>query len=102
LRHYQKLLDRIDVATKEGPFIAGADYSLADIAATPYIWRLSKLRLSRLWDNRPGVARWYERIQQRPAFAKAVEGWLTKAEHDRYDKFEPDPWPKVRLLLQAA
>ena len=37
----------------------------------------------------------------RPTFAKAVEDWLTKAEHDRYDKFEPDPWPKVRLLLQT-
>jgi glutathione S-transferase len=102
LRHHQKLLNRIDAAMKEGPYIAGAAYSLADIAATPYIWRLTKLRLSRLWDDRPGVARWYERIQQRPTFAKAVEGWLTKAEHDRYDKFEPDPWPKVRLLLQTA
>ena len=102
LRHHQKLLNRIDAAMREGPYIAGADYSLADVAATPYIWRLTKLRLSRLWDDRPGVARWYERIQQRPSFAKAVEGWLTRAEHDRYDNFEPDPWPKVRQLLQAA
>jgi glutathione S-transferase len=102
LRHHQKLLNRIDAAMKEGPYIAGADYSLADVAATPYIWRLTKLRLSRLWDDRPGVARWYERIQQRSTFSKAVEGWLTKAEHDRYDKFEPDPWPRVRLLLEAA
>jgi len=30
------------------------------------------------------------------------QSWLTKAEHDRYNNFEPDPWPKVRLLLQAA
>ena len=44
----------------------------------------------------------YPRVQQRPSFAKAVEGWLTKTEHDRYDNFEPDPWPKVRMLLHAA
>jgi hypothetical protein len=41
-------------------------------------------------------------LRQRPSFATAVEGWLTKAEHARYDNFEPDPWPRVRLLLQTA
>jgi glutathione S-transferase len=102
LRHHQKLIDRIDEAMQEGPYIAGADYSLADVAATPYIWRLTKLRLSNLWDGRPNVTRWYERIQQRPSFEKAVEGWLTQAEHDRYATFQPDPWPKVQALLQAA
>ena len=102
LRHYQRLLDRIDAAMKEGSYIAGDEYSLADVAATPYVWRLTKLRLSKLWDNKPGVARWYKRIQERPSFDKAVEGWLTQAEHDRYAKFEPDPWPKVQALLQAA
>ena len=69
LRHHQKLLNRIDAAMKEGPYIAGADYSLADIAATPYIWRLTKLRLSRLWDDRPGalanVGRCWMRSYQR-------------------------------------
>jgi len=102
LRHHMTLLNRIDAAMQDGPYIAGSDYSLADAAATPYIWRLTKLRLSRLWDDKPGVARWYERIQVRPSFDKAVEGWLTQAEHDRYAAFEPDPWPKVSALLQAA
>ena len=64
LRHHQRLINRIDAAMREGPYIAGDRLLLADIAATPYIWRLTKLRLSRLWDDSPGVARWYERIQR--------------------------------------
>jgi len=102
LRHHQKLLNRINDAMKQGSYIAGNEYSLADVAATPYVWRLTKLRLSQLWDDKPGVARWYERIQQRPSFDKAVEGWLTQVEHDRYASFQPDPWPKVQALLKAA
>jgi glutathione S-transferase len=102
LRYHMTLLNRIEAAMQDGPYLAGNDYSLADAAATPYIWRLTKLRLSRLWDDKPGVARWYERVQARPAFDKAVEGWLTRVEHDRYAGFEPDPWPKVSALLQAA
>ena len=69
-------------------------WSLADAAATPYVWRLDKLKLARLWDTRPGVAAWYQRIRQRPSFKTAVEDWVTPADHERYAK-EPDPWPKV-------
>jgi glutathione S-transferase len=100
LHHHEMLLDRIDAAMDEGPFIAGAAYSLADIAAAPYVWRLDKLRLARMWDKRPGVASWFDRIRQRPSFATAVDNWLTQAEHDRYSGFQPDPWPKVSEILE--
>jgi glutathione S-transferase len=60
-----------------GPSIAGAAYSLADAAATPYAWRLHQLKLARMCDRRPGVAAWYDRIRQRPSFAAAVAQWMT-------------------------
>ena len=97
----EKLLDRIAVAMQQGPYLAGSSWSLADAAATPYVWRLDKLKLARMWDRRPGVAAWYERIRQRPSFATAVEQWVTAADHARYAG-EPDPWPKVRDILRAA
>ena len=101
LRHQEHLLDRIEAAMQHGPYIAGSDWSLADAAATPYVWRLDKLKLARLWGRRPGVAAWYERIRARPSFKAAVEDWVTPADHERYAA-QPDPWPKVRELLQAA
>jgi glutathione S-transferase len=101
LRQHERLLDRIAAAMQEGPFIAGASYSLADAAATPYVWRLDKLKLARLWEHRPAVAAWYERIKQRPSFKTAIEDLVTPADHQRYAK-EPDPWPKVREILAAA
>jgi glutathione S-transferase len=100
LRQHEKLLDWIERAA--GPFIASDRYSLADAAATPYIWRLDMLKLARLWDHRPNVAAWYERVRQRPSFASAVEAWLTQADRDRYANFAPDPWPKVSELMWAA
>jgi glutathione S-transferase len=102
LRQHRKLIDSIAAAMKAGPYIAGAEYSLADTAATPYIWRLGMLKLGRMWDDRPAVAAWYERMRQRPSFAAAVDKWLSQADRDRYANFEPDPWPKVEELLRAA
>ena len=97
----EKLLTRIEAAMAEGPYIAGTDWSLADAAATPYVWRLDKLKLARLWDRRPAVAGWYERIRARPSFKAAVEDWLSPADIERYDS-APDPWPKVQEILRAA
>jgi glutathione S-transferase len=101
LRQQEHLLDRIEAAMRHGAYLAGGEWSLADAAATPYVWRLDKLKLARLWDTRPGVAAWYQRIRQRPSFKTAVEDWVTPADHERYAK-EPDPWPKVSAILRAA
>lgn len=102
LRVHEKLLNHIDKLTADTPFIAGETYSLADAAATPYVWRLDKLKLARMWDKRPNVARWFERVRARPSFNKGIESWLTPDDLARYANFEPDPWPKVAQILQAA
>jgi glutathione S-transferase len=101
VRQHQKLLDAIEGATQNGPYIAGQQWSLADAAATPYVWRLDKLKLARMWDGRPGVLAWYDRVRSRPSFKVAVEDWLSPADTERYAQ-APDPWPKVHDILQAA
>jgi glutathione S-transferase len=101
LQQQEKLLNSIELAVADGPYLAGPDWSLADAAATPYVWRLDKLKLARLWDRRPGVAGWYDRIRTRPSFQAAVENWLSPADIERYGS-APDPWPKVREILSAA
>jgi glutathione S-transferase len=102
VHHFEKLLDLIEASVKDGPYIAGPAYSLADAAATPYVWRLQQLKLARMWERRSGVAGWYDRIRRRPSFATAVEQWMTQADIDRYANFEPNPWPKVSEILRAA
>lgn len=101
-KNQERLLAWIDETTESGPWIAGEAYSLADAAATPYVWRLDCLRLARMWDRRPRVAAWYERIRARPSFDAAVTRHLAQADIDRYASFEPDPWPKVKSILEAA
>lgn len=101
LRHHEKLFAMMEMALKSGPYLAGAEWSTADAAATPYIWRLDKLKLSRMWEGRSGIAEWYDRIRARPSFKTAVEDWVTPADNERYAK-EPDPWPKVQAILKAA
>jgi glutathione S-transferase len=98
---HETLLDAIDESARHGPFIAGAGWSLADAAATPYVWRLDQLKLARMWDRRPGVAKWYETIRARDSFQTAVEDWVTPADRERYAN-GPDSWSQIRGLLRVA
>ena len=101
IHQHQKLLDGIEAAIKDGPYLAGEQWSVADGAATPYVWRLDKLKLARMWNDRPGVRAWYDRVRSRPSFKAGVDDWLSPADIERY-AHAPDPWPKVQQILQAA
>lgn len=71
LEKLRQTLGRMEAALAHGPWLNGADYSLADVSVTPTLVRMEDLGLDRLWAELPGVTDWYRRIQARPAFAVA-------------------------------
>ena len=57
---------RCESALAAGPWLAGAMYTLADIALLPYI-QAFQMRRPELLETRPRLKEWYERIMARPA-----------------------------------
>ena len=102
VEHHEKLLTWIDDAMKDDPYLVGNTYSLADVAVIPYILRLELLQLSRMWDKRPGVAAWWERVRQRPSTDTAIFKRMTEADAAPFKNLTPDPWPKVQEMVLAA
>ena len=64
------LVGKMEQMLGAGPWLMGNDYSLADIAAVPFIARIAELAPDALEDA-PEVADWWQRVQQRPAYALA-------------------------------
>ena len=64
------LLDKMDQMLAVSTWLVGESYSLADIAAVPFIARIAELVPEAL-AQQPRVQAWWERVQQRPAFALA-------------------------------
>jgi glutathione S-transferase len=93
---YGKLLRLIDAAG--GDWLAGGEFSLADIAAVPYVLRLELLKMARLWDGLPAVAAWYKRVLARPSVRKEIIDRMTPEDHAPFKALE-DPWPKVAAML---
>ncbi len=66
------LLDRMEAMLQGGEWLVGDRYSLADIAAVPFVARIAELAPDALSNARcPRVVGWWARIQQRPAFVQA-------------------------------
>jgi glutathione S-transferase len=101
LGHHLKLLEFMETALADGPWLAGASFSLADAAVIPYILRLDLLRLNGLFkDGR--TAGWYSRMRERPSVQKEMLDRMTPQDRAPFDKLEPDPWPKVKSLMEEA
>ena len=66
---HDRVLSKIEARLDGREWLAGAAYSLAEANLTPYIVRLDHLQLAWMWDRRPRVASWYERISARPNFS---------------------------------
>ncbi len=71
-RESHRLLGVMNQALSSRPYIAGDDYSIADIAIYP--WTNSALRIPTIgnFDAWPAVARWRERIAARPAVQRGL------------------------------
>jgi len=73
IQRIRRMLDEMERELAQGPWLAGADYTLADIAFTPYVTRIHHLNQDWLLDARPHVAGWFERVRARPAYKSAME-----------------------------
>ena len=102
LGHHQKLLKMMDEALGHAPWLAGEAFSLADAAVIPYILRLDLLRLKKLFEKQPRIETWYARMRERASVKKELLDRMTPQDKAPFEKLEPDPWPKVKTLVEEV
>jgi GST-like protein len=97
----------------EVPWLAGGDYSIADIATYP--WALYVERHGMDWDELPHLGAWRDRIEARPALARvnatmqrfAADDMkdVAQATQESFNRFfwrEEDDGPSVDLTPMIA
>ena len=71
MRRLAKTLERMESQLRKSAWLAGEEYSLADVDMAPFVHRIAALDAAMV-GARPGVADWYARIQAREAFRTAI------------------------------
>ena len=69
IKRIAKMLDDMQASLSE-------TYSLADVAFTPYVTRVSHLQQDWMIEARPRVADWLDRVRARPAYKTALVDWF--------------------------
>lgn len=73
IEQLDRSLKRMEKALERGPWLLGAQYTIADICVVPVLHRMAELGMAAMWkSDAPRVADWYARLAARPAFAKAI------------------------------
>lgn len=65
-------LERLEKRLGEAPWLAGDSYTLADVAAAPFIDRIEELNCAGLWSGMPKLQDWIGRMKVRPAYQEAI------------------------------
>jgi glutathione S-transferase len=101
-RLYDSYLGKMEQTLADSPWLAGASFSLADVAVAPYVNRLDMLGMDRMWTaSRPHVTDWFERIRARPAFKPAFLDWCPPDLTADLLTFGRQSWPNVQRILAA-
>jgi ganglioside-induced differentiation-associated protein 1 len=100
LRAFDKYFGEMEQTLARTPWLAGECYSLADVAATPYVNRAELLGMDRLWvGRRPHVADWLARVRGRPNYGPAIEACLSDADRARYDLAREEVWRDIAAVM---
>ncbi len=100
LNAYQRFLAEMDQSLADNPWLAGPEFSLADIDVVPYVWRLRNLHLSGLWDALPRVEGWLNRMAARPGFRETVIESALPEWIQSMSRNGATAWPVIRRMLE--
>jgi glutathione S-transferase len=85
---------------ERGPWLLGAQPTLADINLMPFVARLAYLGLLEAWTaNRPHINAWWARVQEWPSFRRGLHDLISEAEFTEMRTHGPKIRADVEKLL---
>lgn len=98
---YDALLEDMEGALDKHSWLAGEDYTLADVSLTSYINRVAELQLHPLWESaRPRVTDWFARVRARRNFQIAFGEFPYESYSKLMKEQGKQQWPKVEAALR--
>lgn len=102
ISEFKRTLTDMENGLAQQAWLVGNTYSLADVALTPYLNRLSMLNMDAFWQRYPNVANWFSRVQSRASFEPALMEWVPDDLRISLATNGAKSWPKVAAMLERS
>lgn len=99
IKVFMDMADAIEAATKTAPWMLGDTLSLVDFMLTPYVRILHNFELTRVFEERPALAAWFDRVQQTGGYQQGILGYEPPEDVIRRKAFLPMIKPKLEPLF---
>jgi len=101
VRLYDGHIKRMNEELSKSRWLAGDEFSLADVAMLPYVMRLAMLSMSAMWENGrlPYVEKWLDACRKRESFSPALWKWLPESLAEDLRNNGRRSWPEVAAIL---
>ncbi|MEE3000700.1 MAG: glutathione S-transferase family protein [Pseudomonadota bacterium] len=96
-------LDKMETALNDNKYVAGDNFTLADIALIPYLNRLYMLSMLGNWcKDKPNTLDWFNRMRTRKSFFPAIDKYLPEDLANDLKTNGAKSWPDVKNILDLA
>jgi glutathione S-transferase len=98
--YLHKMERALQAQAESAAWLSGGDFSMADVALAPYLYRLESLAMTGFWvDGRlPAVSDWWLRIKARPAFIESIANWMPAELREAMRSNGENAWPRVKAM----
>jgi glutathione S-transferase len=99
IKVFDKAFTEMETQLGKTKWLASDTFSLADIEITPYVERIDRLGLAGMWENRPRLDNWFNRVKARPSF-KAISDY-PPSDYDDTGRDGLKSWSRIKELIAA-
>ena len=95
------MLEMLEQYLNQSTYLVGDALTIADIAYSPYMTRMTHLNMQSLWSNKPKVSEWFDCVQESEGYQKGLHGYFSDASIKGLNA-AGDKWAdKVQSILSA-
>lgn len=98
----QKVISLLDAHLGDHPWLAGDEFSLADAAALPYIFRTRAIALDGLWNGRPNFQSWLARGIERVDNLTLEEPWGSTSFHQMVAQHADNQRKEIETMVERV